>query len=89
MYGRTSKPQEGFTCKDSHAKCFKTTNPRRTEISKYTTLPMNALVTALPGPVIIFVLVGGVNALAGVLLLRKFVSLSCNVCMFVYFLKYV
>ena len=26
MYARTSKPQEGFTCKDSHAKCFKTTN---------------------------------------------------------------
>ena len=26
MYGRTSKPQEGFTCKDSDAKCFKTTN---------------------------------------------------------------
>ena len=25
MYARTSKPQ-GFTCKDSHAKCFKTTN---------------------------------------------------------------
>ena len=29
---------------------------------------MNALVTALPGLVIIFVLAGGVNALAGVLL---------------------
>ena len=26
MYARTSNPQEGFTCKDSHAKCFKTTN---------------------------------------------------------------
>ena len=26
MYARTSKPQEGFTCKDYHAKCFKTTN---------------------------------------------------------------
>ena len=26
MYARTSKPQEGFTCKNSHAKCFKTTN---------------------------------------------------------------
>ena len=26
MYARTSKPQEGFTCKDSHAKCFETTN---------------------------------------------------------------
>ena len=26
MYARTSKPQEGFTCKDSHAKCFKTKN---------------------------------------------------------------
>ena len=26
MYARTSKPQEGFTCKDSYAKCFKTTN---------------------------------------------------------------
>ena len=26
MYARTSKPQERFTCKDSHAKCFKTTN---------------------------------------------------------------
>ena len=26
MYARTSKPQEGLTCKDSHAKCFKTTN---------------------------------------------------------------
>ena len=25
-YARTSKPQEGFTCKDSHAKLFKTTN---------------------------------------------------------------
>ena len=24
MYIRTSKPQEGSTCKDSHAKCFKT-----------------------------------------------------------------
>ena len=26
VHARTSKPQEGFTCKDSHAKCFKTTN---------------------------------------------------------------
>ena len=26
MYARTSKPQEGSTCKDAHAKCFKTTN---------------------------------------------------------------
>ena len=26
MYARISKPKEGFTCKDSHAKCFKTTN---------------------------------------------------------------
>ena len=26
MYARTFKPQQGFTCKDSHAKCFKTTN---------------------------------------------------------------
>ena len=26
MYARTSKPQKGFTCEDSHAKCFKTTN---------------------------------------------------------------
>ena len=26
MYARTSIQQEGFTCKDSHAKCFKTTN---------------------------------------------------------------
>ena len=26
MYARTSKPQEGFTYKHSHAKCFKTTN---------------------------------------------------------------
>ena len=26
MYARTSKPQEGFTWKGSHAKCFKTTN---------------------------------------------------------------
>ena len=26
MYARTSKPQEGFTCEDSHAKYFKTTN---------------------------------------------------------------
>ena len=26
MYARTFKPQEGFTCKYSHAKCFKTTN---------------------------------------------------------------
>ena len=26
MYARTSKPQEGFMCKDSHARCFKTTN---------------------------------------------------------------
>ena len=26
MYARTSQPQQGFTCKDSHAKCFKTTN---------------------------------------------------------------
>ena len=26
MYARTSKPQEGFTCKSSHLKCFKTTN---------------------------------------------------------------
>ena len=26
MYAGTSTPQEGFTCKDSHAKCFKTTN---------------------------------------------------------------
>ena len=26
MYARTSIPQEGFTRKDSHAKCFKTTN---------------------------------------------------------------
>ena len=26
MYARTSKLQEGFTCKDSHAKCFKMTN---------------------------------------------------------------
>ena len=25
-YAKTSKPQVGFTCKDSHAKCFKTTN---------------------------------------------------------------
>ena len=41
----------------------------RTKISEYTTPPMNALVTALPGLVIIFVLAGGVNALAGVLLL--------------------
>ena len=40
----------------------------RTKISEYTTPPMNALVTALPGLVIIFVLAGGVNALAGVLL---------------------
>ena len=39
----------------------------RTEISEYTTPPMNALVTALPGLMIIFVLAGGVNALAGVL----------------------
>ena len=39
----------------------------RTKISEYTTPPMNALVTALPGLVIIFVLAGGVNALAGVL----------------------
>ena len=30
MYARTSKPQEGFPCKDSHAKCFKTTNERET-----------------------------------------------------------
>ena len=26
MYARTSKPQEGFTYEESHAKCFKTTN---------------------------------------------------------------
>ena len=26
MYARTPKPLEGFTCKNSHAKCFKTTN---------------------------------------------------------------
>ena len=26
MYARTSKPQEGFTCEDSRAKCFKTMN---------------------------------------------------------------
>ena len=26
MYARRSKPQEGCKCKDSHAKCFKTTN---------------------------------------------------------------
>ena len=26
MYARTSKAQEGFTCKDSHAKCFKMKN---------------------------------------------------------------
>ena len=39
----------------------------RTKISEYTTPPMNALITALPGLVIIFVLAGGVNALAGVL----------------------
>ena len=26
MYARTSKPLEGFTCKNSHAKCFKTAN---------------------------------------------------------------
>ena len=26
MHARTSKPQEGFTCKDSRAKCFKKTN---------------------------------------------------------------
>ena len=26
LYARTSKPQEGFRCKDSDAKCFKTTN---------------------------------------------------------------
>ena len=38
-----------------------------TEISEYTP-PINALVTALPGLVPIFVLAGGVNALAGVLL---------------------
>ena len=25
MYARASKPQEGFTCKDPHANCFKTT----------------------------------------------------------------
>ena len=43
----------------------------RTEISEYTTPPMNALVTALPGLVIIFVLAGGVNALAGVLFNMK------------------
>ena len=43
----------------------------RTKISEYTTPPMNALVTALPGLVIIFVLAGGVNALAGVLLHLK------------------
>ena len=26
MHARTSKPQEGFTGKSSHAKCFETTN---------------------------------------------------------------
>ena len=26
MYARTSKPQEGFTCKETDTKCFKTTN---------------------------------------------------------------
>ena len=26
MYARTFKLHEGFTCKDSHAECFKTTN---------------------------------------------------------------
>ena len=26
MYAKTSNLQEGFTCKDSHAKCFKMTN---------------------------------------------------------------
>ena len=40
MYARTSKPQEGFTCKDSHAKCFKTTNstaklPPRSDVSRW------------------------------------------------------
>ena len=39
----------------------------RTEKSEFTSPPMNALVTALPGLVPIFVLAGGVNALAGVL----------------------
>ena len=53
----------------------------RTKISEYTTPPMNALVTALPGLVIIFVLAGGVNALAGVLLLISMAQLfqmKCN-----------
>ena len=40
----------------------------RTEISEYTTPPMDALVTALPGLVTIFVLADGENALAVVLL---------------------
>ena len=26
MYARASKPQEGYKCKDSYAKCFKTTD---------------------------------------------------------------
>ena len=44
----------------------------RTEISEYTTPPMKALDTSLPGLVIIFVLAGGVNALASVLLYLLF-----------------
>ena len=40
----------------------------RTEISEYTPPPMNALVTALPGLVPIFVLVGVVREAEGILL---------------------
>ena len=50
----------------------------RTEISEYTPPPMNALFTALPGLVPIFVLAGGVNALAGVLFKIISYELCCN-----------
>ena len=48
---------------------------------------MNALVTALPGIVIIFVLAGGVKALAGVLFENKTGTKCLNYCIVQHFVK--